>query len=434
MSFFNDVERAVKGFSAGNVRVADFRLSLVETVQSGLGIGSNRRGSPYEPLTVSDAAGGSILLSFTDTTVSRGSLTRAPLAALEEVLMSAYEGRYEDPDVADFPADCEVPELGLLSSECADIAAGKNALALPQALEVMEGVRDECGARLLDASVRAVHIRRRVVSSGGFRGEGESTRTAFSVAFDSLAFDGHESRSPFPLEEVLRRSRWTAADYRALSEDSSEKPSGKTKVLLHPRVAESFLRTFLFASLSGAAVANGRSRFNIEDFREGRAAFREDLGIRTKPLVPMGVGSFRFTDEGLVARDLELVSSGRLVTPVLGLKYARRLDMEPTPVPGSMDGYEFASEGSVGAEEALAEGGPLVLVHSVLGMHTQDPVRGEYSVLAPQAVVYADGRPKGRVSTTLNGSFFTDLKSSELSLVTFEGFACPGLLLEIELS
>ena len=37
-----------------------------------------------------------------------------------------------------------------------------------------------------------------------------------------------------------------------------------------------------------------------------------------------------------------------------------------------------------------------------MGLHTQDAVRGEYSVLAPQGALYEEGRCRGRVSTTLN--------------------------------
>ena len=61
-------------------------------------------------------------------------------------------------------------------------------------------------------------------------------------------------------------------------------------------------------------------------------------------------------------------------------------------------------------------------------------MRGEYSLLAPQGVLYEDGAAKGRVTTTLNGSFFSDLKSADLALVDFDGFTCPGLMLKIELS
>ena len=67
-------------------------------------------------------------------------------------------------------------------------------------------------------------------------------------------------------------------------------------------------------------------------------------------------------------------------------------------------------------------------------MHTQDAVRGEYSLLCPQAVLYEGGRAKGRVKATLNGSMFDDLRSPEFRLVRFPGFDLPGLAMPVEVS
>ncbi len=434
MSFFDAVEAAVTGFLCEGIRAADYRVAMAETVQSALGVGSNRRGSPYEPLTVSEVSGGSMLIRWSDGMVSRGSLTRAPQAALEDVLQSAFEGRYDDPDVVDFPGRSDIPDIDLHSAGTEAIATGSDARALPEILEILEGVREGCGAKLLDASARAVAVRRRVITSGGFRGDSDSTTMAFWIGLDSLACDGFESRVPFAVGDVRRRAERTADDFTALSRELGEGPRGRTRVVLHPRTAESFLRTFLFGALSGAAVANGRSRFTLDDFHSGRIAFRDDFSLRTRPFTPLGVGSFRFTDEGLVAREVELIRDGKLMTPLLGLKYARRLEMDATPVPGSIGGYAFGLGRRMSREEALSGSERCVLVHSVLGMHTQDAVRGEYSVLAPQGVLYEDGSAKGRVTSTLNGAFFSDLLSTDLAMVDFDGFACPGLMMEVELS
>ena len=146
------------------------------------------------------------------------------------------------------------------------------------------------------------------------------------------------------------------------------------------------------------------------------------------------MGSYRFTDEGVVARDVTFVEEGRLVTPSLGWKYARRLDMRPAPLPGAFEGFDFSLGTVLTREEALRTAPRVVVVHSTMGLHTQDAVRAEYSVLAPQGVLHEDGVSRGRVGCTLNGSFFADLASPDLAFVRFEGFKSPGLLLQVELS
>jgi len=434
LSFFAAVEEMVRDYAVGDVAVKRWRLALTETVRSELGIESNRAGSPYRPLTISETGGGRFLLEWTDGTISKGSLTRAPREALEDSLRSAFEGRYDDPDEANFPGPAEVPETAIFSPETAAIADGTDAEALPAILEEMKAARERHGAKILDAGAQGARGRRLVVSSGGFRAEERSTVFGFSAAFDSLVWDGFRRREPVGAEEARELVERTAADYASLRETAPDAPRGPTEIVLHPRVAEGFLDTFLFPNLSGSAVSNGRSRFSADDFREGRRVFREDLRISTRTTVPLGVGSFCFTDEGVPARDLDLVAGGRLVTPTLGLKYARRMDMKPAPVPGSVEGYRFGLSDPLPREEALRADAPRVLVHSVMGLHTQDAARGEYSLLAPQCTLYADGEPAGRISATLNGSFFEDLTSDALRLVDFPGFGCPGLLVTAELS
>jgi len=434
VSFFDAVETGVREFGAGGVSVSDYRLALAETTRSELGIEANRLGSPYAPLTVSELAGGTFLIRWSDGKISHGSLSRAPEAQLEEVLASAFEGRYEDPEDENFPEASEVPDVDLFSSETAAVAEGRSPESLPRILAALDAVKEEHGAKLLDASADAVRVSRRVVSSAGFRADSESSRTSFSLALDSLVWDGHASREVFTPEEVALRARRTAEDYRSLKTTCEETVSGRTSVLLHPRVAESFLRTFLFSNLDGGAVANGRARFTVDDFRAGKRVFREDFRLSAHPHEPMGIGSFRCTDEGVPSRELDFVSDGRLRTPALGLKYARRLDMEPAPAPGAIDGYRLSLSGAQSMEETVAAHGKLVLVHSVMGLHTQDAVRAEYSLLAPQCTLHVDGADRGRLSVTLNGSFFDDLSGEELAFVPFPGFACPGLLLACDLS
>jgi len=434
VSFFELVEEEVRSFRAGDVRAADYRIALGVSTRAELGIESNRAGSPYRPLSVTDLAGGRFVIQWSDGLVSRGALSRAGREGVREVLASAFEGRYDDPDAAVFAGPSDILDIPLRAESTADVAEGRVPEALPGLLAVLTSQRVKHGASVLDGSARASLVRRRVVTSAGFRADVESTLFGWSFALDSLIWDAHESRGVPADADVAELAERTAADYRALRLETDEAPRGEFEVVLHPRIAEAFLDTFLFPNLSGAAVANGRSRYSVNDFREGKRVFREDFGIAIRPHEAMSVGAFRFTDEGVPSRAFDLVEGGRLTTPTLNLKYAKRLDLLPAPVPDSVEGVEFSLENERAVDTVLKEGPERVLIHSVLGLHTQDAVRGEYSVLAPQGVLYRDGEPLGRVSATLNGAFFEDLAGPDFELVRFPGFACPGLLMKTTLS
>ena len=65
----------------------------------------------------------------------------------------------------------------------------------------------------------------------------------------------------------------------------------------------------------------------------------------------------------------------------------------------------------------------------VLGVHTQDPVSGDFSLSAPQSLRVDDGTIQGRVRATISGNLFEILRREDTTFVAFEGEATPGLLI-----
>ncbi len=204
-------------------------------------------------------------------------------------------------------------------------------------------------------------------------------------------------------------------------------------MILHPRVVEDYAIDTLLSNLDGATVAHGEGHFRREQFGSDEPVLREDLGLRLDPLRPLSSGSYRFTREGVPAATCRYIERGRLLRPLLDLKYARRLGLSPTPLPHSMDTLFLEGSASIPLELALqrAVGGALVL--SVLGVHTQDSASGDFSLSAPQVLrIGADGYA-GRLKATLSGNLFDLLQDDRLELVAFEGEHTPGLLVDCRL-
>ncbi|MFA6808281.1 MAG: metallopeptidase TldD-related protein, partial [Eubacteriales bacterium] len=54
-----------------------------------------------------------------------------------------------------------------------------------------------------------------------------------------------------------------------------------------------------------------------------------------------------------------------------------------------------------------------ILIHSVLGLHTQNPVTGDYSLSAPSSLRIINGKIVGKTDVKINGNFWNDLRSSQ---------------------
>ena len=128
-----------------------------------------------------------------------------------------------------------------------------------------------------------------------------------------------------------------------------------------------------------------------------------------------------------------MIDEGRLRTPLLDLKYARRLGFSPTSYPSAMDTLFLEGPAELSYDEAVASspGGALVL--SVLGVHTQDFTSGDFSLSAPQTLAIGPSGLGGRLRATISGNLFELLRAPELRLVRFPGEHTPGLLLRCRL-
>ena len=173
---------------------------------------------------------------------------------------------------------------------------------------------------------------------------------------------------------------------------------------------------------------HGEGRFTGAQFGSGETVLRDDLGLRLDPLRPLARGSYRFTTEGVPASRATFIEDGRLVQPVLDLKYAKRLGREVTPLPSTADSLQLEGPPELDLDSALAaaDGGALVL--SVLGVHTQDSASVDYSLSAPQVLRIGGARPAGRLRGTISGNLFDMLRHAELRRVRFVGEHTPGLL------
>jgi PmbA protein len=253
------------------------------------------------------------------------------------------------------------------------------------------------------------------------------------VTFNGEIGDGFSARAPEDHDAFESRLDRLARTADILERPADPPAAGIGPVILHPHVVESYVIETLLDNLSGATVAHGEGHFRREQFGADHPVLREDLGLRIDPLERLKSGSYRYTSEGVPAGPCVFIECGRLVQPVLDLKYARRLGLEPTPLPSAADTTHLEGPPRLAFDAALdqAAGGAVVL--SVLGVHTQDSASGDFSLSAPQGLVIGPNGLAGRMRGTLSGNLFALLSADGLRLVDFEGEHTPGLLVRCRL-
>lgn len=162
-------------------------------------------------------------------------------------------------------------------------------------------------------------------------------------------------------------------------------PSGMFPVLLDNTVASDFLGV-LAASFSAESVIKGKSMLAG---KVGQEVCANLINIYDDGLLPGGSGTRPFDDEGVPSRKTPLVAGGRLMGFLHNTYTANRYGAVST---GNAARGGFRSQPGVGGTNLyLEKGGSTfdelisdipsgLIVREVLGMHTANPISGDFSV------------------------------------------------------
>ena len=413
--------------------IADFSVYVAEARRTSVGTKDSETGSPHAPMTLAESLTARYKLIWDDGRVSRGSMERRAIEREPEaVLTTARAASYEDKDAIDVLGPALFPDVATHDPGTAAIAIGGVEAFVPRLAAIRERVAHH-GIRTWSGSMHAAEGTARVVTSAGLDVAGGGTAAGWSATLDGELGAGHGARALEPMIDFESRLDRLVTFVLGLRAPAASRPGGVLPVLLHPDVVEDYVLGVLLHNLDGAPVAHGTGAFRKEHFGAAVPVLRDDLTLRTDPLIPMAAGAYRFSQEGLPSRPCTFIDRGRLVTPLLDLKYARRLGLAPTPNPSSMDTLFFEGPPSISYDDALASAAGGALVLSVLGVHTQDFTSGDFSLSAPQTLAIGPSGLEGRLRATISGNLFELLRSPKLGLVRFPGEHTPGLLVHCRL-
>jgi PmbA protein len=405
--------------------ITDYRINLGAGRGVGVGIRDNDVGSVYSPMSFSDTIGGSFLIQWRDGRLSRGNLDGNSLMQLPTVLETARAAAYEDPDAAQFLGPQEVHTVPLSSPDVPPLLAERAGLLL-EVVGLLQRVAERYEARTLNGGVSASVSESWLRTSRGLDLRNEGTSFGYSASFDGIIGDGFRRRMLIDQAEIVAQVERTGEYLRQLRIPADGAASGERQVILHPNVAYSLFDFFIWGNMGGAGVYHGQSAWRHEDFLERRQVLRSDFEVRVDPWEPLGPASFGWTGEGTPSKPQTYIDHGRLVEPLVDLKYARRLQMAPNTPPGGEHSVHISGPAEVDAEALVRDISDGVLVLSVLGLHTQDRTSGNYSLSAPQTLLIRDGQVAGKVKATLSGNFLEHLHDPELRLALFAGQHSPG--------
>jgi PmbA protein len=412
---------------ASGLTLTGWRFDLHETEDLEVGVKNNKIGGPYTAPGLKQESSGEICLHWEDEKYTIARIERRVLEDFQAHLELWEKTAYKDPYGPELVKPYEPPAVPLAHEGATAILNGEFTPAftyLAEGLEIMTGY----GINKVDGRVKISRDRRLVANSEGLWVAYEQTPVQIYLGGDDLFGDVFAEKRLPDQEEFTGLAAYAGRTVRELKKRATLPREGEMAVILTPSVFEAFLEHYLLSNLSGRLVANRQSAFAAQDFQEAKKVFREDLTISVDGTRPYRYSSYRCTGEGVPTGRADLVREGRLVTPVLTLKYAKKLGMEPTAIPVA-GGYGLVidlpqRESFDGFLGELEEG---LIVYSVLGLHTQDYSAGKFSLVADQSLLVRKGQIQGKVETVIAGDFWQVLASEDTVFLDYPREETPAV-------
>ncbi len=315
------------------------------------------------------------------------SIRRMVEAAVFCANASDPDAAYGLPDAAGEPLSATGPPL--YDPACESLDDGAKA-AFARELESRTIGFDPRMKRVRSASLRESVGETAVVSSDGVRASGRES--SYFASVDSVAEEGPEGQTGYGFGFARR---FADLDLAGIAADGGRRavrmlgarplPTGRYAAVLENGAAAELLEV-LVPSFLGSQVAKGKSMLAG---KLGAAVASKAVEIADDPLCPEGSGAAAFDGEGIRSRRNVLVEGGTLRMFLADSFWGRKLGTgstascrrpSPKSPPTAGIGNLRISPGRRGLPGILREVGRGILLTEFLGIHTADPVSGDFSV------------------------------------------------------
>jgi PmbA protein len=425
LQYYEQLAQLLRDCQGRNPRLKGWRFDLHQSHGLEIGLKNNKIGGPYSTPGYKESISGEIYLIWEDCHYTSAKLDSQVGEHFDEYLNLWHATAYHDPDGVGLYQPERLPETPLSDEPTVRVAGGDFEPAFQLLSRGLQELR-AAGVAKVDAKFKCFESRRYLANSAGLTVAYPQTPLEFYfIANDSYGEGYAEKRWPTEAE-VVKTIRETARIGKLLQHPVAAKLAGPLTVLLPPDIFEALLSHFLITNLYGSLVVNRQSRFTATDFQTKRQVLREDLDLSADPLQPYRSFSYNCTSEAVPAKAQTFISNGRLASPILNLKYARKMGLEPTALPGG-DGFFLKCRSSLPTwDELIGQTKRGLIVYSVLGLHTQDASSGLFSLTADQCLLVEKGKITGKTKAVLNGDFLGSLLREDSHFGAVAGEDNPG--------
>jgi PmbA protein len=286
-------------------------------------------------------------------------------------------------------------------------------------LSVAKNLGGDTGVSILEKFVR---------NSEGFSDSEISTSSYIDIYADSVYSQAKSSRKLFT-EKDLNFIVDDIKEYLPYFNKTVGKNvfnNGNLEIILPNSELTKLINFFIIKNLNSESIDTKQSAFTIDDIKNEKQIMRSDINLVINNTKDFSIGSHKFSSVGNPSGIKELIANGNVKTPIVGLKYSKKFGLGLTPEILSYESLEFGNGKTTPIKDAYRSIKEGVIITGFLGLHTQDPTSGSYSLNCNNCLYVKDGEIIGKGNVLINGNFFNDLLKDDFTFVKYPEDDFPG--------
>lgn len=400
-----------------DLKIAQWHLSLTEGQTISLGLENGEFGGPYTPLSTKDIYGGNAYIRWADGKVSNAVIGYDVLENIDLAIGEWKKFSYQDeyaPEVIEplpMPKDLKIKDKKIVDMIKKDrsyffeiLNFYKNELSKKEYTKTIQGT--------VDAALEYCTL----MNSKGLNLEYESTSMSTSASINGVVGEGYAKRKS-PGKRDLKKIIQEIDDYMIHTKNVIAVKPGIMQVVLMPSVLGDLFKKFILTNLQGSLITSNQSIYNLEDFKDKKQVFNERISMTIDGLKDYELPTAPCSGEGIPSSKQYIIANGRLLTPFLSRKYAKKAGMLPTPT-GDID---LEVKGKTSYKRMIKNIAYGLIIYDLLGVHTLNPTSEKYSIAVGQGFVVENGEIKGKLEkATIDGNLFEDLKNKNTKFADYK--------------
>lgn len=399
-----------------DLKIAGWLFNFDEGDSVSLGLYNNEIGGPYTPPAKHDINQGAAYIIWADGRISDISINASNLENLDASLKEWRAQSYHDIDAPEILEPLPMPtNLKIKDEKVVDLVMKDSSYFFEILNFYNKELRKKSYTKTVKGVVKAGYGHATVMNSKGLSAEWEETGIITTAEVNDKIGDTYNKRK-IPEERDLKKIIEELDRYMSHSQKLVQIKSGKMPLIIVPEVLGEFLGQFLIENLQGSIVANNQSLYSIEDFKTKKQVFDERINLVIDGLKEYLPATQPCSGEGVPSTKQHIITDGRLITPILDLKYAKKVGMSPTST-GTL-GMEIREK--ILYDEMIKGMDYGLIVYGVLGMHTQTSKEGDYSLTIGEGLLVKNGKIKGAIKDiTIAGNFFDALRDKKTKFADY---------------